>query len=64
MLADGSSLTGRVEAIVVVEVHHAAPLVSPAYDDGLATEADMLKAHSARFARLHPPRTGADAPTA
>jgi hypothetical protein len=51
--AAGSKLTGRAEAIVVIEVRHAAPLVSPAYDDGTATEADILEVHRARFARLH-----------
>ena len=38
MRADGSKLTERVEAIVVIEVRHAAPLVSPGLrrrgDDG------------------------------
>ena len=53
MKADGSKLTERVEAIVVIEVRHAAPLVSPAYDDGATTEADMLETQRARFARLH-----------
>jgi predicted pyridoxine 5'-phosphate oxidase superfamily flavin-nucleotide-binding protein len=53
MKADGSKLTERVEAIVVIEVRHATPLVSPAYDDGATTEADMLEAQRARFARLH-----------
>jgi uncharacterized protein len=53
MRADGSTLTARVQAIVVIEVHHAAPLISPAYDDGQMTEADMLNTHTARFARLH-----------
>jgi predicted pyridoxine 5'-phosphate oxidase superfamily flavin-nucleotide-binding protein len=53
MRADGSKLTGRVKAIVVIEVRHAAPLVSPAYDDGTTTEAGMLESQRARFARLH-----------
>jgi predicted pyridoxine 5'-phosphate oxidase superfamily flavin-nucleotide-binding protein len=53
MLADGSTLTRRVEAIIAIEVHRAAPLVSPAYDDGQMQEADMLEVHRARFARLH-----------
>ena len=53
MRADGSRLTGRIRAIVLIEVQHAAPLVSPAYDDGTTTEAEMLEAHRARFARLH-----------
>jgi predicted pyridoxine 5'-phosphate oxidase superfamily flavin-nucleotide-binding protein len=56
MRAAGSKLTERVKAIVVIEVQRAAPLVSPAYDDGATTEADMLQAHSARFARLHEQR--------
>jgi uncharacterized protein len=56
MRAAGSKLTERVKAIVVIEVKHAAPLVSPAYDGGATTEADMLQAHSARFARLHEQR--------
>src|SRR5215469_3191713 len=51
--AAGSKLTGRAKAIVVIEVQHAAPLVSPAYDDGTMTEADIFEAHRARFARLH-----------
>jgi uncharacterized protein len=54
--AAGSKLTERVQAIVVIEVQHAAPLVSPAYDDGATTEADLLQAHRARFARLHEQR--------
>ena len=53
MRADGSKLTGRVKAIVMIEVRDAAPLVSPAYDDGVMTEADMLETQRARFARLH-----------
>jgi hypothetical protein len=53
MRADGSKLTERVEAIVVIEVRHAAPLVSPAYDDGATTEAEMLETQRARFSRLH-----------
>ena len=56
MRADGSQLTGRVTAIVMIEVQDAAPLVSPAYDDGVMTESDMLKTQRARFARLHEDR--------
>jgi predicted pyridoxine 5'-phosphate oxidase superfamily flavin-nucleotide-binding protein len=56
MRAAGSKLAERVKAIVVIEVQLAAPLVSPAYDDGATTEMDMLQAHSARFARLHEQR--------
>ena len=43
----------RVEAIVVIDVRYAAPLVSPAYDDGATTEAEMLETQRARFSRLH-----------
>ena len=53
MRADGSKLAGRAQAIVVIEVRYAAPLVSPAYDDGATTEAEMLESQRARFARLH-----------
>jgi predicted pyridoxine 5'-phosphate oxidase superfamily flavin-nucleotide-binding protein len=53
MRAGGSALTGRVQAIIVIEVQHAEPLISPAYDDGTTTEADMLHNHRARFAVLH-----------
>jgi uncharacterized protein len=60
MQAAGSKLTERVKAIVVIEVEHAAPLVSPAYDDGATTEADMLQAHGARFARLSSRRVAGD----
>ena len=42
----------RVGGIVVIEVRQAAPLVSPAYDDGTLTEADVRAMHTARFARL------------
>jgi len=50
---DGSTLTGRVRAIVVIEVREARPLVSPAYDDGSLTEADLVRTFRARFAELH-----------
>ena len=53
MRADGSKLTERVEAIVVINVQHAAPLVSAPYDDGATTEAEMLETQRARFSRLH-----------
>ena len=51
--AGGSGLVDRVNAIVVIEVRQARPLVSPAYDDGTTTEMDLLRIHQARFARLH-----------
>jgi len=53
MRAGGSKLTGRVKAIIVIEVQRAEPVISPAYDDGTMTEADILETHRARFARLH-----------
>jgi len=43
----------RVQAIAVIEVQHARTLVSPAYDDGLTTEATLAKTFHARFAALH-----------
>ena len=58
MRTDGSTLTGRVKAIVVIEVRYAAPLVSPAYDDEATTEAEMLESQRARFARLHERHAG------
>ncbi len=50
--AAGSSLVHRVRAIVLIEVQDARPLISPAYDDGTLTEADIRATHWARFARL------------
>ena len=49
----GSTLVDRVKAIVVIEVRQARPLVSPAYDDGTTSEAEMVRIFEARFARLH-----------
>src|SRR5215208_5425426 len=49
----GSTLADRIRAIVVIEVREARPLVSPAYDDGITTEADVISTQRARFARLH-----------
>jgi hypothetical protein len=49
----GSTLAGRVNAIVLIEVREARPVVSPAYDDGLVSEADMVRTFRARFAQLH-----------
>lgn len=56
--ADGSPLTDRVKVIVVIEVQRAEPLISPVYDDGTTTEADMIETHRARFARIHERRAG------
>lgn len=47
----GSSLVDRVRAIVVVEVREARPVVSPAYDAGTATEAEIVRTFQERFAR-------------
>jgi uncharacterized protein len=49
----GSTVVDRVKAIVVIEVREARPVVSPAYDDGALTEADIIRAFRARFAGLH-----------
>jgi predicted pyridoxine 5'-phosphate oxidase superfamily flavin-nucleotide-binding protein len=43
----------RVRAIAVIEVKQARPLVSPAYDDGATTEADLARMFHARFMALH-----------
>ena len=37
----------------MIEVREAGAVVSPAYDDGTVTEADVRALHQARFARLH-----------
>jgi uncharacterized protein len=49
----GSAVSAQVKAIVVIEVTEARPLISPAYDDGVLTEAEMIRLHQDRFARLH-----------
>ena len=49
----GSTLVDRVKAIAVVEVREARAVVSPAYDDGTLSEADMIRTFRARFAGLH-----------
>jgi predicted pyridoxine 5'-phosphate oxidase superfamily flavin-nucleotide-binding protein len=49
----GSTLVDRVRSIVLVEVREAHAVVSPAYDDGIATESDMVRTYQKRFARLH-----------
>jgi hypothetical protein len=51
----GSSLVDRVRAIVVIEVREARPLVSPAYDDGSVTEADMIRIWTSRITRTSSP---------
>jgi uncharacterized protein len=49
----GSTLADRAAAIVVIEVREARPLISPVYDDGTTTEADVIRTFQGRFARLH-----------
>ena len=44
----GSTLVDRVKAIVVIEVREARAVVSPAYDDGTLSEADMTRIFRAR----------------
>jgi uncharacterized protein len=46
----GSTLVDRVKAIVVIEVREARALVSPAYDDGTLSEADIVRIFRERFA--------------
>jgi predicted pyridoxine 5'-phosphate oxidase superfamily flavin-nucleotide-binding protein len=49
----GSTLVDRVKAIVVIEVREARAVVSPAYDQGTVSEADMISTFWGRFNRLH-----------
>jgi uncharacterized protein len=52
--AQGSKLgSEQVNAIVVLEVREAKPLISPVYDDPAATELDILRTFQAQYARLH-----------
>ncbi len=46
----GSSLIDRARAIVVIEVRVARPVVSPVYDDGVTTEAEVRAMFRKRFA--------------
>lgn len=48
-----TNLLDRVKTIVVIEVQEASNLISPAYDDGTTTEAEVIRRFQARFARLH-----------
>ena len=45
----GSTLVDRVKAIVVIEVLEARAVVSPVYDDGRLTEADVARMFRARL---------------
>jgi uncharacterized protein len=60
--AGGSSLVDRVKVIVLIEVRSAAALVSPAYDDGTLSEADVRALHWARFTKLQEQQGRAAAP--
>jgi hypothetical protein len=53
MQEEGSRLAGRVQAVVVLEVEVAEPVISPLYDDESTREEEIVRAHAARFARLH-----------
>jgi uncharacterized protein len=55
MRAAGSALVDRVDAVVLIAVREASALVSPAYDDGTRSEADIRAIHVARYARLNEP---------
>src|SRR4051812_39274398 len=50
----GSSVVDRVRSIVVVEVREARALVSPAYDDGTLSEAEIVRMFRQRLAASHP----------
>ena len=50
----GSSLAPRVRAIVLISVAKALPLVSPAYDDGTATEDNIRRSWTTRLRKLQP----------
>jgi predicted pyridoxine 5'-phosphate oxidase superfamily flavin-nucleotide-binding protein len=50
----GSSLAPRIKAIVVISVMKALPLVSPAYDHGVATEASLRRTYTTRFRKMQP----------
>ena len=49
-----TTLLDRVKAIVVIEVQQARPLVSPAYDDGTATEDTIRRTFTTRFRKQQP----------
>jgi uncharacterized protein len=50
----GTSFASRVRAVVVINVAKVLPLVSPAYDDGTATETNIRRSWTARFRKLQP----------
>jgi uncharacterized protein len=57
----GSTMArGRIRSIVIVEVIEAAPIVSPAYDDGTSEET-ISELWFERYADMHASRTRSDA---
>jgi uncharacterized protein len=48
----GSTLVDRVKTIVVIDVREVRSIVSPAYDDGSLSEAEMIRTFQRRFAEL------------
>ena len=52
----GSTVAGRARSVVVVEVREARPLVSPAYDDGTVSEAEIVEQFRARLLGRATPR--------
>lgn len=54
LMQSGSSLAPRIKAIVVISLVKTLPLVSPAYDDGAATEDSIRRSWTTRFRRLQP----------
>ena len=51
----GSKSLDRIRAIVVIEVREARPVISPSYDDGKTSEAEIVRVFQARYAALHSP---------
>jgi predicted pyridoxine 5'-phosphate oxidase superfamily flavin-nucleotide-binding protein len=49
----GSTLVDRVRTIGVIKVREARALISPVYDDGALSEAEVVEMFRARFAALH-----------
>jgi uncharacterized protein len=56
LAAAGVRSIDRVNTIVVLDVQKADALISPAYDDGTATEADLVARYQAHYAALHAQR--------
>jgi len=52
LVAAGSTLADRARNIVVVEVREARPVVSPVYDDGTVSEAEVVRIYRERLAAI------------